>query len=102
MPEKIRQQVPSEDQLYDLAELFKVFGDSTRIRILYRLFSGEYGVNEFAESLNLTQSAVSHQLKLLKQARLVRARREGKSMIYALADDHVSTMIGQGLEHIAE
>ena len=102
MPEKIRQQVPSEDQLYDLAELFKVFGDSTRIRILYRLFSGEYGVNEHAESLNLTQSAVSHQLKLLKQARLVRARREGKSMIYALADDHVSTMIGQGLEHIAE
>lgn len=102
MPEKIRQQVPSEDQLYDLAELFKVFGDSTRIRILYRLFSGEYGVNELAESLNLTRSAVSHQLKLLKQARLVRARREGKSMIYALADDHVSTMIGQGLEHIAE
>ena len=102
MPEKIRQQVPSEDQLYDLAELFKVFGDSTRIRILYRLFSGEYGVNELAESLNLIQSAVSHQLKLLKQARLVRARREGKSMIYALADDHVSTMIGQGLEHIAE
>ena len=102
MPEKIRQQAPSEDQLYDLAELFKVFGDSTRIRILYRLFSGEYGVNEPAESLNLTQSAVSHQLKLLKQARLVRARREGKSMIYALADDHVSTMIGQGLEHIAE
>ena len=102
MPEKIRQQVPSEDQLYDLAELFKVFGDSTRIRILYRLFSGEYGVNELAESLNRTQSAVSHQLKLFKQARLVRARREGKSMIYALADDHVSTMIGQGLEHIAE
>lgn len=102
MPEKIRQQVPSEDQLYDLAELFKVFGDSTRIRILYRLFSGEYGVNELAESLILTQSAVSHQLKLLKQARLVQARREGKSMIYALADDHVSTMIGQGLEHIAE
>ena len=102
MPEKIRQQVPSEDQLCDLAELFKVFGDSTRIRILYRLFSGEYGVNELAESLNLTHSAVSHQLKLLKQARLVQARREGKSMIYALADDHVSTMIGQGLEHIAE
>ena len=75
---------------------------STRIRILYRLFSGEYGVNELAESLNLTQSAVSHQLKLLKQARLVRARREGKSMIYALADEHVRTMIDQGLEHISE
>lgn len=88
--------------LYDLAEVFKVFGDSTRIRILYRLFSGEYGVNELAESLNLTQSAVSHQLKLLKQARLVRARREGKSMIYALADEHVRTMMGQGLEHISE
>ena len=96
------QRAPSEDQLYDLAEVFKVFGDSTRIRILYRLFSGEYGVNELAESLNLTQSAVSHQLKLLKQARLVRARREGKSMIYALADEHVRTMMGQGLEHISE
>ena len=95
------QRAPSEDQLYDLAEVFKVFGDSTR-RILYRLFSGEYGVNELAESLNLTQSAVSHQLKLLKQARLVRARREGKSMIYALADEHVRTMMGQGLEHISE
>lgn len=96
------QRAPSEDQLYDLAELFKVFGDSTRMRILYRLFSGEYGVNELAESLNLTRSAVSHQLKLLKQARLVRARREGKSMIYALADEHVRTMMGQGLEHISE
>ena len=96
------QRAPSEDQLYDLAEVFKVFGDSTRIRILYRLFSGEYGVNELAESLNLTRSAVSHQLKLLKQARLVRARREGKSMIYALADEHVRTMMGQGLEHISE
>ena len=96
------QRAPSEDQLYDLAEVFKVFGDSTRIRILYRLFSGEYGVNELAESLNLTLSAVSHQLKLLKQARLVRARREGKSMIYALADEHVRTMMGQGLEHISE
>lgn len=96
------QRAPSEDQLYDLAEVFKVFGDSTRIRILYRLFSGEYGVKELAESLNLTQSAVSHQLKLLKQARLVRARREGKSMIYALADEHVRTMMGQGLEHISE
>ena len=96
------QRAPSEDQLYDLAELFKVFGDSTRMRILYRLFSGEYCVNELAESLNLTQSAVSHQLKLLKQARLVRARREGKSMIYALADEHVRTMIDQGLEHISE
>ena len=96
------QRAPSEDQLYDLAELFKVFGDSTRMRILYRLFSGEYGVNELAVSLNVTQSAVSHQLKLLKQARLVRARREGKSMIYALADEHVRTMIDQGLEHISE
>ena len=102
MPVAAMQRAPSEDQLYDLAEVFKVFGDSTRIRILYRLFSGEYGVNELAESLNLTQSAVSHQLKLLKQARLVRARREGKSMIYALADEHVRTMMGQGLEHISE
>ena len=96
------QRAPNEDQLYDLAELFKVFGDSTRMRILYRLFSGEYGVNELAESLNLTQSAVSHQLKLLNQAILVRARREGKSMTYALADEHVRTMIDQGLEHISE
>ena len=84
--------MPSEDELYDLAELFKVFGDSTRIRILCDL----------AETLNMTQSAISHQLKILKQNKLVKGRREGKSVFYSLADDHVRTIIEQGIDHIAE
>jgi len=91
-----------EEQLYDLAELFKVFGDSTRIRILFVLFEKEIGVNDLAEELNMTQPAVSHQLKVLKQAKLVKARRDGKSMLYSLADDHVRTIISMGIEHIEE
>jgi ArsR family transcriptional regulator len=94
--------MPSEDQLCDLAELFKVFGDSTRIRILFALFEAEICVCDLAETLSMTQSAVSHQLKILKQARLVKSRREGKSVIYFLADDHVRTIIGQGFEHLSE
>ncbi len=94
--------MPSEDQLYDLAELFKVFGDSTRIRILFALFESEICVCDLAETLGMTQSAVSHQLRILKQARLVKSRREGKLVIYYLADDHVRTIIGQGFEHISE
>ncbi|MBQ3974234.1 MAG: helix-turn-helix transcriptional regulator [Lachnospiraceae bacterium] len=94
--------MPSEYQLYDLAELFKVFGDSTRIRILFALFEAEICVCDLAETLSMTQSAVSHQLKILKQARLVKSRREGKSVIYFLADDHVRTIIGQGFEHLSE
>ena len=92
----------SEDELSDLAELFKVFGDSTRIKILYDLFSGEKNVTEICADLEMNQSAVSHQLKLLKNARLIGSRREGKQMIYSLADDHVKTIIAMGKEHIEE
>ena len=94
--------MPTEDQMYDLAELFKVFGDSTRIRILYVLFESDVCVADIAEALNMTQSAISHQLRILKQAKLVSARREGKSVSYSLADDHVRTIIAQGQEHICE
>ena len=92
----------SENELSDLAELFKVFGDSTRIKILYDLFDGEKNVTEICSDLEMNQSAVSHQLKLLKTARLVSSRREGKQMIYFLADDHVKTIIAMGKEHIEE
>lgn len=94
--------MPSEDELYDLAELFKVFGDSTRIRILFVLFEKDVCVCDLAETLNMTQSAISHQLKILKQNKLVKGRREGKSVFYSLADDHVRTIIEQGIDHIAE
>ncbi len=98
----VSEQMPDEDKLYDLAELFKVFGDSTRIRILYVLFEAEVCVCDLAEALNMTQSAISHQLKILKQSRLVKSRREGKSVFYSLADGHVRTIIAQGREHIEE
>ena len=99
---RINKDMPSEDELYDLAELFKVFGDSTRIKILFALFESEMCVCDIAEALNMTQSAISHQLRILKQSRLVSNRREGKSMIYYLADDHVRTIIDQGINHIEE
>ncbi len=91
-----------ENELYDLAELFKVFGDSTRIRILFALMNSDFSVNDLAAELQMTQSAVSHQLKILRQSRLVSARREGKSMIYFPADDHIRTIIEMGIEHIQE
>ena len=94
--------MPEETALYDLAELFKVFGDSTRIRILYVLFEAEMCVCDIAALLGMTQSAISHQLKALKNARLVKSRRDGKTVFYSLADDHVKTIIDQGLEHILE
>ncbi len=94
--------MPDETQLYDLAELFKVFGDSTRIKILYVLFQSEMCVCDIAQLLNMGQSAISHQLRVLKQAKLVKYRREGKTMFYSLADSHVVTIIAQGLEHISE
>ena len=94
--------MPEEEELYDLAELFKIFGDSTRIRILYVLFESEMCVCDIAQLLNLSQSAVSHQLRLLKQSRLVKSRRDGKTVFYSLADDHVRTIIDQGKEHIEE
>ena len=99
---KIRNQMPDEDELYDLAELFKAFGDSTRMRILYALSESELCVCDLAEVLNMTQSAVSHQLKILKTARLVKGVRDGKQVIYSLDDDHVKTIIGQGKDHIEE
>ncbi len=94
--------LPKEEHLYDLAELFKMFGDSTRIRILYVLFESEVCVCDIAEVLGMNQSAISHQLRLLKQAKLVKNRREGKTVYYSLADDHVRTIIDQGMEHIEE
>ena len=100
--EKVRQELPDEDTLYDLSELFRIFGDSTRIRILYVLFEAEMCVCDIAQLLGMTQSAISHQLRALKNARLVKARREGKTVFYSLADDHVKTIIDQGLEHVAE
>lgn len=100
--QKVNSQMPDEDELYDLAELFKIFGDSTRIRILFVLFRSELCVCDLAETLSMTQSAISHQLKILKQAKLVSSRRDGKSVIYFLADDHVRTIIDQGREHIEE
>ena len=99
---QVKLEMPEEEALYDLAELFKVFGDTTRIRILYALFESEMCVCDIAEVLNMTQSAISHQLRVLKQARLVRSRREGKQSYYFLADEHVRTIIGQGMDHVTE
>ena len=98
----VHEQMPDEDELYDLAELFKVFGDSTRIRILFVLFEAEVCVCDLAEALNMTQSAISHQLRILKQSKLVTSRRDGKQVFYSLADGHVRTIIAQGREHIEE
>lgn len=92
----------TEDELLELADLFKMFADSTRIKILYDLFDGEKNVTEICEDIEMNQSAVSHQLKALKTAKLVRSRREGKSVVYALDDDHVKTIIAMGKEHIEE
>lgn len=92
----------TEDELCDLAELFKIFGDSTRIRILYDLFEGEKNVTEICDDLEMNQSAVSHQLKILKSIKLITSRREGKAVYYSLADEHVKTIIAMGKEHIEE
>ena len=94
--------LPDDETLYDLSELFRVFGDSTRIKILYVLFESELCVCDIARVLDLTQSAVSHQLRILKQSQLVKSRRDGKSVFYSLADDHVYRIINQGFEHIKE
>ncbi len=98
----VQTQLPDEEQLMDLAELFKIFGDTTRIRILFALFECEVCVCDLAELLRMTPSAVSHQLSILKRNKLVQSRRDGKSIFYSLADDHVRTIIGQGMEHILE
>ena len=98
----VKSHLPDEELLYDLAELYKVFGDSTRIKILYALFEAEMCVCDIAQLLGMSQSAISHQLRVLKQSRLVKFRREGKTVFYSLADDHVYRIINQGMEHIAE
>lgn len=98
----VNEKMPVETELYDLSELFKVFGDSTRIRILFVLFEAEVCVCDLANALNMTQSAISHQLRILKANKLVKSRREGKSVFYSLSDDHVRTIIAMGLEHIEE
>ena len=94
--------MPEEDTLIDLAELFKDFGDSTRVKLLFALSSGEKAVGELAQGLGMTDSAVSHQLKILKDNKLIRGRRDGKSIFYNLADNHVVSILNQGLEHVAE
>ena len=98
----VRQELPPEELICDLSDLFKVFGDTTRMRILYSLFESELCVCAIAELLGMTQSAISHQLKVLRENKLVASRREGKTIYYFLADDHVRTIIGQGFEHLTE
>ena len=98
----VRQRMPEEERLKELADFYKVFADATRIKILWILLESEMCVCDLAEILGMTQSAISHQLRVLKQMKLVKNRREGKSMFYSLADDHVRTMIAQGREHILE
>ena len=98
----VAEKLPDEELLYDVAELFKVFGDSTRVRIICALFESEMCVCDIAGVLNMTQSAISHQLRVLKQARLVKYRREGKTVFYSLADKHIQTIFDQAFEHIME
>ena len=100
--EPLEETMPDEEILYDLADLFKVFSDTTRIKILYSLMSGERRVADIADAVGATQSAVSHQLRILKTARLVKFQRDGKNVLYSLADDHVYTMLAQGMSHICE
>lgn len=100
--DRVNAEMPDEAVLYDLAELFKIFGDSTRIRILYVLSEAEMCVYDIARLLNMTQSAISHQLRALKQAKLVKYRRDGKTMFYSLADGHVKTILNQGMDHVCE
>lgn len=100
--DEVRQVMPQDEMLYDLAELFKVFGDTTRIKILYALFSKEMCVCDIADLLGMTHSAISHQLRVLKQARLVKFRKEGKTVFYSLDDCHISQIFSCGLEHIEE
>jgi ArsR family transcriptional regulator len=98
----VRAQLPPEELLYDLAELFKIFGDSTRVKILYALLEAEMCVCDIASLLCMTQSAISHQLRMLKQTKLVKSRRAGKTVFYSLADDHVRTILSMGMEHLEE
>lgn len=98
----VKNELPTEELLCDLADLFKLFGDTTRMRILFSLFELEMCVCAIAELLGMTQSAISHQLKVLKDSKLVDCRRDGKTIYYFLADNHVRTIIGQGFDHLIE
>jgi len=93
---------PDDEMLYDLADLFRMFADSTRVRVLNELMKGETGVTELANNLSMTTSAISHQLRILKDSRLVKFRRDGKGILYSLADDHVRTILSMGIEHLEE
>ena len=99
---QVKSSLPEEDKLLRLADLFKMFGDGTRVRILYVLLEAEVCVCDLSTLLGMNQSAVSHQLRILKQARLIKARRDGKAVFYSLADDHVATLLRNGMEHICE
>lgn len=99
---KVREHIPKEEILYDLSDLFKTLGDSTRIKVLYALFQAEMCVCDIAALLGMTQSAISHQLRVLKHARLVKYRKDGKIVYYSLDDDHVKCIFNQGLLHISE
>lgn len=99
---EVKRELPSDEALCDLSDLFKIFGDTTRIKILYALFESEMCVCAIADLLSMTQSAISHQLKVLKDSKLVANRRDGKTIYYFLADDHVRSIIGQGFEHLTE
>lgn len=99
---KLENLIPDEELLYDLADLFKIFGDTTRIKLLYALREAELCVGDLATLLNMNQSAISHQLKILKQSKLVKFRRDGKAIFYSLADSHVVTIIDQGMDHLSE
>ena len=100
--ELVKSLMPDDERLFDLAEFFKMFADSTRIRILAALMNGEICVCDISEALGMNQSAVSHQLRLLRASRLVKTRRDGKSVYYSLDDEHVSAMLSQGIEHLSE
>ena len=99
---RVSNEMPDDEILYDVAELFKVFGDSTRVKILYALFESDMCVCDIADLLGMTQSAISHQLRVLKQSRLVKYRRDGKTVFYSLADGHIKTIFDQALEHVLE
>ena len=102
MLDMVRHELPTDELLCDLSDLFRLFGDTTRVKILFSLFESEMCVCAIAELLGMTQSAISHQLRVLKQAGLVKFRRDGKTVFYSLADDHVRTIIDQGAEHVGE
>lgn len=100
--ERVQKDLPDDEVLYELADLFRVFADTTRVKILYALFEAELCVCDLSRLTGLSQSAVSHQLRTLKDSKLVKFRREGKTVYYSLADEHVRTLIGNGMEHIME